>query len=470
MLNYFSAKLYKRYIDSDYIYFTNINSSIPIRNIENVGIFTEGINQFFFLIIELIFIFSILILLFYVSYQSTLIIITIILISFFLLRFLTKKKLILLGNDRQFFLKKKIQTLYETLQSIKEIKIYFSEQFFLNKYNLNNIKYSHTARMFETYQSLPRIWLEILSVTSLSLILISMLFLIQDPQLVISIVAIFGVSSVRIIPSLNRLLSSFQFLIHYGSIIKTTINELKIAENLAKEIEVKQRNIDFCNYNLKKSIEIKNLSFSYDNKEILKDINIYIRKNSVIGITGKTGSGKSTLANILVGILKFKRGKILFDGKHDINDIIRKNKKLFGYIPQSTFLIDDTVKNNVAFGEEESEFNSELFWRSLKISKIEEFVKSLPNKENEIVGERGIRISGGQIQRLGIARALYRKPEILILDEATSSLDIETENLFIEAISQIKDKITIIIITHRLSTLKICDEVYEIRGGKLLLN
>lgn len=468
LLNYFSAKLYNRYIKSDYTYFTKTNSSVPIRNLDNVAIFTEGINQFLFLLIEFLFILSILILLTYVSFQSTSILILLILISFFSFKFLTKKKLIKLGDERQFFLKKKMQTVYESMQSIKEIKIFFSENFFQKKYENDNKKYSHTARMFETYQSLPRIWLEMLGVLSLSTILIVMLFLIESTEMVISTIAIFGVSAVRIIPSLNRLLSSFQFLNHYKSIIKTTIEELKIGQNSNSNKTLNQAESNYTNYNFEKSLDIKNLSFSYDNKEILKNINISIKKNDIVGIIGKTGSGKSTLANILVGILKNQNGKILIDERYNINEIFKKKKNLFGFIPQSTFLLDDSIKNNVAFGKENINFNSELFWKSLKISKIDEFVKNLPNQENEIVGERGVRISGGQIQRLGIARALYRKPEILILDEATSSLDIETEKLFIEAIAQMKNKITMIIITHRLSSLKICNKVYEIKSGNLV--
>ena len=176
------------------------------------------------------------------------------------------------------------------------------------------------------------------------------------------------------------------------------------------------------------------------------------------------------MANILVGILNYKDGNIIIDEKFQLKKIFNENKNLFGYIPQSTFLLDDTIKKNIAFGEEEINFDEELFWNSLKMSKIDNFVQSLPNKENEIVGERGIRLSGGQIQRLGIARALYRKPEILILDEATSSLDLETEKSFIDALSGMKDKITMIIITHRLSSLKICDKIYEIIDGKINVN
>lgn len=469
LLNYFSVNLFDHYIKNDYLYFTKNNSSIPIRNIDNVAIFTEGLNQFLFLLIEVIFLICILFFLFYINFISTIVLIAIILIAFFAFKALTKKKLILLGDKRQIFLKKKMQTVYETMQSIKEIKIFFRETFFKKKFQTDIKNYSYTGRMFETYQSIPKIWLEMLGIISLSSILIIMIKFNENLEMVISTIAIFGISAIRIVPSLNRFLSSFQFIAHYISIIETTIEELKSNDKKRTTNNIKQENI-IKKFQFNDSIQISNLNFSFGKKNILKNLNLEIKKNETIGIIGKTGSGKSTLANILVGVLKNNTGNIIIDKKYELNQVLNHEINLFGYIPQSTFLLDDTIKKNISFGEEEKNFNSDLFWECLKIAKIDEYIKGLDNAENTIVGERGIKFSGGQIQRLGIARALYRRPQILILDEATSSLDLDTEDSFIDAISQMKNKITMIIITHRLSSLKICDKIYKIDNGNIILN
>ncbi len=469
LLNYFSVNLFDHYIKNDYEYFTKNNSSIPIRNIDNVAIFTEGLNQFLFLLIEVLFLICILFFLFYINFTSTIVLILIILIAFFAFKSLTKKKLILLGDQRQIFLKKKMQTVYESMQSIKEIKIFFREIFFKEKFQKDIKNYSYTGRMFETYQSIPKIWLEMLGIISLSSILIIMIKLNDNLEMVISTIAIFGISAVRIVPSLNRFLSSFQFLTHYISIIETTIEELKLHDKKKTINHIKPEQF-IKKFIFNESIKISNLNFSFGKKNILKNLNLEIKKNETIGIIGKTGSGKSTLANILVGVLRNNTGSIIIDKKYELNEVLNHRTNLFGYIPQSTFLLDDTIKKNISFGEDEKDFNPDLFWECLKIAKIDEYIKDLDNKENTIVGERGIKFSGGQVQRLGIARALYRRPQILILDEATSSLDLDTEELFIDAISQMKNKITMIIITHRLSSLKICDKIYKIDKGNITLN
>ena len=469
LLNYFSEKMYFKYIKKDSLYFLENNSSIPIRNIDNIGIFTESLNQFVFILIDVIFFVSILTLLFYINFINTMFLLITIFVALYIFRLLTKKKLIDLGTQRQFFLQKKIQNVIETMNAIKEIKIFFREVFFLKKFKNYLEKYSKTSRIFETYQSSPKLMLEVLGVFSLASILIINTILNYELDLIVSTIAIFGISAIKLLPSLSRMLGSVQFLNHYYPVISTTIDELKkdnaneSSEKSTEAIEVKFNN----KFKFQDSLEIKNLDFSFGTKKILKDINLKIEKNSIIGIVGKTGSGKSTLANLIVGLLKPENGKIIFDKKYEILDALKLNQNLFGYIPQTTFLLDDTIKKNVTFGQEESEFNSMLFWDCLKIARIDTFINSLPDKENALVGEKGVKISGGQAQRLGIARALYRSPSIMLLDEATSSLDLETEKDFINSINDIKSKLTMIIITHRVASLDICDKIYTIEKGIL---
>ena len=251
--------------------------------------------------------------------------------------------------------------------------------------------------------------------------------------------------------------------------INTTVEELNKTHEI-DNIEISDGIIKkkfHIKFKFEQSMEIKNLNFSFGSKKILNNINLTIKKNNIIGIVGKSGSGKSTLANLIVGILKPEKGKIIFDQKYELQEATRLNENLFGYIPQATFLLDDTIKNNVIFGQDAENFDSKLFWDCLKISRIDTFVNSLPDKENAFVGEKGVKISGGQAQRLGIARAMYRSPDIMILDEATSSLDLETEKDFINSINDIKGKLTLIIITHRIASLDICDKIYSIDDGVL---
>ena len=469
LLNYFSEKVYFKYINKDILFFSENNSSIPIRNIENIGIFTEALNQSLFILIDIIFTISILVLLFYTNSANTIFLLIAISTALIIFRVLTKKKLIDFGNKRQFFLQKKIQNVIESMNAIKEIKIFSKEVFFLNKYKNYLEKYSHASCIFETYQSTPRLVFEVLGVFSLASILIINTILKYEVDLAISTIAVFGISAIKLLPSLTRVLSSVQFMSHYSLVITTTINELKndmVAvrfEKVTPIIEEKFNN----KFEFQECLEIQNLYFSFGPKQVLKDVNLKIEKNSIIGIVGKTGSGKSTLANLIVGLLKAQNGKIIFDTKYEISDALKLNKNLFGYIPQTTFLLDDTIKKNVTFGQEDSEFNSKLFWDCLKIARIDTFTNNLPNKENALVGEKGVKISGGQAQRLGIARALYRSPAILLLDEATSSLDLETEKEFINSINKIKNKLTMIIITHRFASLEICDKIYSIENGEV---
>jgi len=469
LLNYFSKKMYSKYINKDILFFSETNSSIPIRNIENVSTFTEGLNQFLFFLIDIIFLVSVLILLFYISIINTIFLLIAVSITLLIFRMMTKKRMTDLGVERQSFLQKKIQNIVESMSAIKEIKIFFKESFFLKKFIRSVENYSYASRIFETYQATPRLMLEVLGVFCLASILIINTMLGYELDLVISTIAIFGISAFKLLPSLSRIIAATQFFYYYYPVMNTTVEELNKTHE-TDNIEISDRIIKkkfHIKFGFEKFMEIKNLNFSFGSKKILKNINLTIKKNNIIGIVGKSGSGKSTLANLIVGILKPENGKIIFDQKYELQEALRLNENLFGYIPQSTFLLDDTIKNNVTFGQDEENFDSKLFWDCLKISRIDAFVNSLPDRENALVGEKGVKISGGQAQRLGIARAMYRSPDIMILDEATSSLDLETEKDFINSINEIKGKLTLIIITHRIASLDICDKIYLIEEGIL---
>ena len=214
-------------------------------------------------------------------------------------------------------------------------------------------------------------------------------------------------------------------------------------------------------------IEIRNLTFSYSKSKdlVLKKINLTINKGDSIGIIGESGSGKSTLVDLLMGLYKPKDGKIMIDGV-DIHNNTRNWQNKIGYVPQSIFLTDDSILKNIALGIDENLIDFELINSVVKASQLEKFIHSLDEGINTQVGERGVQLSGGQLQRIGIARALYNQPEILILDEATASLDYNTEINVMEAIKNIKKDKTLIIVAHRLTTIDDCDYIYKIEKGK----
>jgi ABC-type multidrug transport system fused ATPase/permease subunit len=217
------------------------------------------------------------------------------------------------------------------------------------------------------------------------------------------------------------------------------------------------------------TLEIKNISYKYPevNASALSNVSFTIKKGQSIGFIGPSGSGKSTLVDLILGLLAPENGQILADGT-DIQINMRSWQNQIGYVPQLIYLTDDSLRRNVAFGIPEDEIDTESVERAIKAAQLDEFVDTLPEKLETFVGERGVRLSGGQRQRIGIARALYHDPKILVLDEATSALDMDTESKVMEAVNKLKGTKTLILIAHRVSTLKNCDNIFKLELGKVV--
>jgi ABC-type multidrug transport system, ATPase and permease components len=262
------------------------------------------------------------------------------------------------------------------------------------------------------------------------------------------------VAAFRLIPAIMRILSIMQSIKGLQASVDMLNNELEYYENNKKE---NFKNTFNEKISLNKNIKFKNVYFSYDQKkEILKDFSFEINKSEIIGIYGKSGFGKSTLVDLLTGLLTPNKGEILIDEKFKLNqNNIPEWQKKIGYVSQNIFLFDTTLRQNIAFGVKEELIDDNKIFDVLKYAELYDFVSKLDKKLDTQVGEKGIKFSGGQVQRMGIARELYRDPELLILDEATNSLDKQTENLILESIKDLKKSTTIIIISHKESTLKI---------------
>ena len=226
---------------------------------------------------------------------------------------------------------------------------------------------------------------------------------------------------------------------------------------------------NYKKYFFKNQIKFENVFFSHENSntKILQNICLEIKQGQKIGFIGKSGAGKSTLIDLILGLIKPTKGKIFVDDSN-LDDNLRDWQKLIGYVPQDIYLLDDTIKNNIAFGLNTNDINQEVILKSIELARLNDYVSFLEKKENTVIGDRGIKVSGGQKQRIGIARALYHDPKILILDEATSSLDTINERKIMEEIYNTAKNITLIIITHRHKSVLNCDKVYLLDNGKII--
>jgi ABC-type multidrug transport system fused ATPase/permease subunit len=295
-----------------------------------------------------------------------------------------------------------------------------------------------------------------------------MLSLKREMVDIVLYLGVFAAASFRIIPSASKLLDSVQLIKHVEPGVRIFLEEFDSNSNSYIERNYKQKNLDL-DLKFQKEISVTDLSFSYPiRKEFsLSKVSMTIKKGDFVGIVGETGSGKSTLINLLIGLLRPSEGKIEID-KLNINSNLPAWYKKIGYVPQSIYLIDDSIKKNIAFGLREDNIDDNLIKKAIEKASLDKFINSLTDGLETIVGEKGIRLSGGQQQRIGIARALYRDPEILILDEATSSLDQITEEKIMKSIQFLIRKKTLIIITHRLFTVKNCDKIFFIDKGKII--
>lgn len=459
--------LLKQYLLLPYENYLEKNSSILLRNIEEVRTFQGVLLRSTLAISEIIIFCGIISLLLLYNFKITLFIFlfffTTALIMFKFLTPLVKK----LGEARLFHAKRTSLHTLQALSAFKEIRIFGRLDFFFKKFYYHNSKTMLNNLKYNLLDNTPKVVLEMLFITTLLSTIALMVYSNYEFSKIITLLALYSVASFRIMPSINRIIQSIQNLRFMMPVVDMLYNDL-----IDQHVKI---NKDYENQNLenkiifKEKISIKNLSFKYERRteKTLKNINLEIHKNEIVGIIGESGSGKSTLINLLLGLLKPSEGLIEIDQK-DIEKNIQEWRGLIGYVPQSIFITDDTLKNNIAFGIDEKNISNEKLLNCINLSQLDGYVNKQSSGLNTLIGEKGSKISGGELQRLGIARALYNKPKILILDESTNSLDFSTEALLLKEIEKLKKNITIIIITHRESTLKICDKIVKIDDGMLI--
>ena len=460
-----AKKLYQDYLIKDYSFYINTNSAALMRNIiSEANLFSFGvIFHIVRLFSELIIFTSISVLLIYINYKISILTIGFFSITSFIFFKINSKLLKKLGEKRQFHSEKIFKQLQETFEGFRELILNKLQSIFFKNFYNHSKENADVGIKRDILIQMPRLILELITIASIVLLVI---FLIYDGYTISQIFVLLGTflyATIRILPSVSKIIQSIQSINFNEAVVELIFNQLK---------NIKPGKVDFDKdtFDIKlkfREIKLNNISFSYkENNPILKNIDLNINFGEKIGLIGKSGSGKSTLINIICGLLKPLSGTLEIDNQ-DIKKKMSSFQSEIGYIPQKVTIFDESVIFNIALEFDKSKINTSRVNKILKELELYEDINKLPNKLNEIVGEKGAKLSGGQCQRLGIARILYRNPSIIILDEATSALDSFIESKVLNALFDNYKECTIFISTHKKQPLKYCDKVYELNNLKL---
>ena len=460
-----STGLLNAYMNKPYSFHLNKNISVLQRSIqEDTEQFTQCIIHLMEMIAEVFVCVAIAIYLFDVS-KSIMVIIAV-LLGICMLGFykISKKYSVKWGRQGQEYRAYTFQWMNQSLGGIKELKVLNREESFVEEYDSFYAKYVRVLRLSRLMGVVPKYIIEMVSMTGLLLAVIIKIFWGQKdliefvPQL-----AVFAVAAFRLLPSVGRINEHLSTVLYAKPSVELIYNDLKEIE----KPEVKSDTVDES-WHFKDKLEAKKVTYAYpgSSENVIEDADFVIKRGTTVAFVGASGAGKTTMVDIILGLFIPQKGKILADGMNIFKNL-RTWQKEIGYIPQSIYLSDDTIERNVAFGVRKEDIDEEAVLRAVKQAQLFEFIDTLPDGLQTYVGDRGVRLSGGQRQRIGIARALYHNPQILVLDEATSALDNDTEKAVMDAIDRLKGEKTIIVIAHRLSTVKDADAFFEVKDGKV---
>lgn len=383
-------------------------------------------------------------------------------LAYGLIFYFSKKYLIKIGKESLKNNQSRFTTITEAFGATKEIKVGGLEQKYIQRFSKPAQRFAIIRAYSQVISQLPRYLLEAIAFGGIMLIILYMMSQTGSFNNALPIISLYVFAGYRLMPALQQLYGSFTQLAFVGPSLDKLHNDLK---NSSPTDQNKEQNIS-----LSKKITLNNIHYNYPNtsRTALKNINISISARTKVGLVGATGSGKTTLVDIILGLLEPQKGTLEIDEKIITKKNTRAWQRLIGYVPQNIFLSDDTIAANIAYGVEIKDIDQKAVETASILANLHQFVvDELPNKYQTTIGERGVRLSGGQRQRIGIARALYNKPQVLILDEATSALDNITEKAVMDALNNLGKEITVILIAHRLSTLKQCDQIFTLDNGLL---
>jgi len=459
-------RLLKNYLNKPYIWFLNHHSSDLAKNIlSSVNqIIYQALIPIFTIISQGIIVILIILLLVFIDPMLTLIIGSTLSIIYGIVYLIFSNQLSRKGLERTKNDTKRYTALSNALSSIKETKIGKLEKFFVKDFSKFAKNFAKNQTDALVISQLPRHLFEAIAFGGLLLIILYLMRERSDFSSILPILSLYVFAGYRLMPALQQIYAAFTSFRFAGASINAVYDD-------KKQLELNSENYKKSKLDFTKDFSLEDIVYQYpqSSKTNIKNISIKIPVNTITGIIGPTGSGKTTLVDIITGLIKPKSGILKVDTKNINEDNLALWQNKIGYVPQQIFLIDDTLSCNIAFGVEPELIDHSAVEHVSKIANLHNFViDELPEKYDTVIGERGIRLSGGQRQRIGIARALYNNPSVLIFDEATNSLDNVTEKVIIEALSKLKSKITIIIISHRMKTIENCNQIFLLDHGKII--
>jgi ATP-binding cassette subfamily C protein len=464
-------KLFKKYINAPYNFHIKNNPSVLIRNLtQSVSSAINTILSTLSITRESLILIVIFILLFLNEPMVSVSVFGVLILITGLFMFFTRQTLLSRGEQIQILYGDQLRTINHSLGSVRETKVLNRENYLTNLFTYQVDEIEKHAFFSYFLNQIPRLFLEFIAVFAVAIIAILFVIINLSNEQILPIISLLAVCAIRLIPAFNLIVSSLSTRRFSMASLKLVSREMI---NVPTGDKFRNKNLvgkkSYKKYFFKDQIKFENVFFSHENSnaKILQNISLEIKPGQKIGFIGKSGAGKSTLIDLILGLIKPTKGDIFVDGLI-LNENLKPWQKLIGYVPQDIYLLDDTIKNNIAFGLNTNDINQEEILKSIESSRLKDYVSSLEKKENTVIGNRGIRVSGGQKQRIGIARALYHGPRILILDEATSSLDTINERIIMEEIYNTAENITLIIVTHRHKSVSRCDKVYLLDNGKII--
>ena len=460
-------RLVEGYLHQPYSWFLSRHSADLGKTIlsEVSSVISRGMKPCMELIANSIVAFAIIVLLIVFDPIIAFIVASILVASYGVIFYVVRNYLYLNGVKRLKNNQLRFTAISEAFGAIKELKVGGLEKNYVRNFSNFAKIFARTQASSETISHIPRYILEAIAFGGVLLIILYITSKTGSFNNAIPMLSLYVFAGYRLMPSLQKIYSCVSLLTFVKPSLDKLYEEIKnIDKCINKQHEVTDLSFD-------KKIVFNNIDYNYPNSSIasLKNINLTIKAKSKIALIGTTGSGKTTAVDIILGLLEPQNGTLEVDGKILSRNNLRSWQKLIGYVPQHIYLSDDTVEANIAFGVENKDINQDLIKKSSKIANLHNFVMDeLPKQYKTIIGERGVRLSGGQKQRIGIARALYHNPKLLILDEATSALDNKTEKLVMDAINNFSKHITIVLIAHRLNTVKDCDTIFKLEKGQIV--